>query len=120
MVEPAQDRAGEDFTASWVWWQWFRWRLWSLLLDALMRPGSVEVVHIHVEHALELLLLEDEQMIEALAPDTAQEAVLAIWNIRSMTNEERAAWKTLPMMWRRRKNRRDSYHQRIFGNGCSK
>jgi hypothetical protein len=35
-----------------------------------LRPGSVEVVRIRVEHAVELLLMEDEQMIEALTPDT--------------------------------------------------
>ena len=38
-----------------------------------MRPGSVEVVHIRVEHAVELLLMQDEQMIEALTPYTAEE-----------------------------------------------
>ena len=39
-----------------------------------LRPGSVEVVHIRVEHAVELLLMQDEHMIEALMPHTAQEA----------------------------------------------
>ena len=38
-----------------------------------MRPGSVEAVPIRVEHALELLLMQDEQMIEALTPYTAEE-----------------------------------------------
>jgi hypothetical protein len=38
-----------------------------------LRPGSVEVVHIRVEHAVELLLMQDEQMIEALTPYTAEE-----------------------------------------------
>jgi len=38
-----------------------------------MRPGSVEGVPIRVEHALELLLMQDEQMIEALTPYTAEE-----------------------------------------------
>ena len=40
-----------------------------------MRPGSVEVVHIRVEHAVELLLMQDEQMIEALTPYSAEEAL---------------------------------------------
>jgi len=53
-----------------IWWQWPSFLLRNLLLDALMRPGSVEVVHIRVEHALELLLMEDQQMIEALTPHT--------------------------------------------------
>ena len=38
-----------------------------------LRPGSVEVVRIRVEHAVELLLMEDEQMIEAFTSDTSQE-----------------------------------------------
>src|SRR5437588_7518773 len=38
-----------------------------------MRSGSVEGVHIRVEHAVELLLMQDEQMIEALTPYTAEE-----------------------------------------------
>jgi len=40
-----------------------------------MRPGSVEVVPIRVEHALELLLMQDEQMIEAFTPYTAEESL---------------------------------------------
>jgi hypothetical protein len=48
--------------------------LWlgNLLLNPLMRPGSVEVVLIHIEHPVELLLMEDEQMIEALTSYTSQ------------------------------------------------
>ena len=46
-----------------------------MLFDALMRPGSVEVHHICVEHALELLLMQDEQMIETLTSHTTQEAL---------------------------------------------
>ena len=75
MIEPAQDREGENLPTCGIWWQWFRWWLRNLLLDALMRSGSVEVPHICVEHALELLLMHDEQMIEALTSHTAQEAL---------------------------------------------
>ncbi len=39
-----------------------------------MRPGLVEVLGIGVEYSVELLLLEDEQMIEALAPHTPEKA----------------------------------------------
>jgi hypothetical protein len=38
-----------------------------------MRSGSVEIVHIRVEHAVELFLMQDEQMIKALTSHTAQE-----------------------------------------------
>ena len=47
----------------------------NLLFDALMRPRSVEVVQIRVEYVVELLLMQDEQVIEALTPDTSQEAL---------------------------------------------
>ncbi len=39
-----------------------------------MWPGSVEVLNVGVEHAVELLLLEDEQVIETLAAYTAEKA----------------------------------------------
>src|SRR5215469_8861809 len=38
-----------------------------------MRSILVEVHHIRSEHALELLLLQDEQMIEAFLPHTSKE-----------------------------------------------
>ena len=37
-----------------------------------MRPGLVEVLNVGVEHAVELLLMQDEQMIETLSTDTPQ------------------------------------------------
>jgi len=40
-----------------------------------MRPGSVKVVRIRVEHAVKLLLMQNEQMIEALTPYTAEESL---------------------------------------------
>jgi hypothetical protein len=40
-----------------------------------LRPGSVEGVSIGSQDPLELLLLQDEQVIEALATHTAQEAL---------------------------------------------
>ena len=40
-----------------------------------MRPGSVEGVHICVEHTVELLLMQDQEMIEALTPYTAEESL---------------------------------------------
>ena len=73
MMEPTQDREGEDLAAFGIWWHWPSLWLWNLLLDPLMRPGSVEVVHIRVEHPVELLLMQDEQMIEALTSYTSQE-----------------------------------------------
>ena len=48
---------------------------WNLLPNPLMRPCLVEVGHIRLEDALELLLLKDQQMIEAFLPDAPQEAL---------------------------------------------
>jgi hypothetical protein len=73
MMEPTQDREGEDLAAFGIWWHWPSLWLWNLLLDPLMRPGSVEGVHIRAQHPVELLLMQDEQMIEALTSDTSQE-----------------------------------------------
>src|SRR5450759_3891636 len=39
-----------------------------------MRSGQVEVCHVHIEHALELLLMEDQQMVKAFLSHTPQEA----------------------------------------------
>ncbi len=46
----------------------------KLLSDALMRPGSIEVLDIGVKDAIQLLLLQDEQVIETLSSDTSQKA----------------------------------------------
>jgi hypothetical protein len=40
-----------------------------------MRPRLVEVHHIRIEHALELLLMQNQQMIQAFLPHTSQEAL---------------------------------------------
>jgi hypothetical protein len=45
-----------------------------LLRNPLMGSCLVEVDHIRIEHALEFLLMQDEQMIEAFLTNTAQEA----------------------------------------------
>src|SRR5260221_431490 len=47
----------------------------DLLPNPLMRSYPIEVIDIGVEHALELLLAEDEQMVQAFLPHTSQEAL---------------------------------------------
>ena len=37
-----------------------------------MRPGLIEVEQIRMKHPVELLLMQDEQVIETLAPHTSQ------------------------------------------------
>jgi hypothetical protein len=47
---------------------------WNLLFDPLMWSSSIEVLDIGAQHPLELPLTEDKQMIETLAPHTAEKA----------------------------------------------
>ena len=46
----------------------------DLLPNALMRSCLIEVRHIRIEDALELLLTKDQQVVEACLPHTPQEA----------------------------------------------
>lgn len=53
-------------------------------LMLFLRPCLVEVRHIGIEDALKLLLMQDEQVIEALTSHTAQEAltdVIGAWSV---------------------------------------
>ena len=43
-------------------------------MHALMRPGSIEVGYICVEHTVELLLMKDQQMVKALTSHASQKA----------------------------------------------
>jgi hypothetical protein len=47
---------------------------WDLLVDALMWPGSIEVLTVSMKDAVQLLLVKGEQVIETLATHTAQKA----------------------------------------------
>jgi hypothetical protein len=49
-------------------------RFRNLLLNSLMRSGLIEVHHIPIEHALELLLVENEQVVKAFLSYTSQQA----------------------------------------------
>ena len=46
----------------------------DLLSNALMGSSPVEVYHVLIEHALELLLAEDQQVVQAFLSDTPQKA----------------------------------------------
>ncbi len=74
MMESTQNGEGENLATFVIWWIWYDVRFWYLLLDPLMRTGLVEGMNIRVEYALELLLMEDEQMIETLSPHTSKKA----------------------------------------------
>src|SRR2546430_2200742 len=57
-------------------WRWNRthWRIRNPLPTSLMRSSLVEVQGICREEAGELLLLKDQEVIQAFSPDAAQEA----------------------------------------------
>jgi hypothetical protein len=50
-------------------------RFGNVLLDPLMRSGSIAGLDVGVEHPVELLLLQDEQLVEALPSHTPQKAL---------------------------------------------
>ena len=75
MMEPTQDWEGEDLATCGMWWHCTGFPLRNLLSDPLMRSCLVEVDDIRTQDAVELLLLQYEQMIEALTSHTAEEAL---------------------------------------------
>jgi len=48
--------------------------LWDLLQDPLMGSCLIEVGDIAIDHTLELLLVEDEEVVQAFLPHTSGEA----------------------------------------------
>jgi hypothetical protein len=72
VVQSTQDREGEDFANIMIWRDRLTIPFWNLLLDALMRSGSIEVLDIGMQDTMQLLLLEDEKVIETLSPHAAQ------------------------------------------------
>jgi hypothetical protein len=75
MVEPSQDRNCRHLVPCLL--RGTRWstRFRNLLLNTLMGSCPVEVGHIHIEHALELLLAKDKQVIEAFLSHTPARSV---------------------------------------------
>ena len=74
MMKPTQNREGDNLATCAICWYWPSFRRWDLLLDPLMWPGSIEVLNVGVEHAVELLFMQDEQVIETLASHTSEKA----------------------------------------------
>ncbi len=75
MVQSTQDRQGEDLAIVLVRRNRLTKLFWKLLLDALMRPGSIEILAIGMKDTIQLLLMEDEQVIETLSTHSAQKAL---------------------------------------------
>ena|SRR5262249_40898949 len=70
-MQSTQDWQGEDLAILSI----CRTRLpvpfWDLLSDSLMRSGLIEILEIGTQDTMQLLLLQDEQVIEALVPHAA-------------------------------------------------
>jgi hypothetical protein len=74
MVKPSQDRNCHHLVPCMLRGTRKSMRLRNLLLNPLMRSCPVEVGHIDIEHTLELLLMKDQQVVEAFLSHTSQEA----------------------------------------------
>ena len=61
--------ATEITLSVWFWRERRHGRFWTLLLNALMWSGLIEIDHIGFEEAVELLLMEDQKVIQAFSPD---------------------------------------------------
>jgi hypothetical protein len=73
MVQPGQDRSG-NHPGSFVRWGTRGYRgVRDLLPNALMGSCLVEIRDVGSEDALELLLLQDEQVVQAFLPYTPHE-----------------------------------------------
>ncbi len=71
-MQSTQDWQGEDLAIISIWRDRSTIPFWDQLVDALMWPGSSEVLTIGMKDAVQLLLMQDEQVIETLATHTAQ------------------------------------------------
>ena len=70
MVQPTQDRMSGHLVACILGGKSQSAPFRDLLPNPLMRSSTVKVVYISIEDALELLLLIDQQVIEAFLPHT--------------------------------------------------
>ena len=75
MVETTHHGHGEDGRRVLPWIRRCLDGSWNRLLDPLMRPGVIVVVHVLSEHPAKMALVQDQEMIETLPADTAEEAL---------------------------------------------
>src|SRR5262245_12294742 len=74
MVQPTQDWKSEHFASCPLRGRNQSALLGDLLPNPLMRSCRVEVGHVRIQYALELSLLQDQQVIQAFLTHTSQEA----------------------------------------------
>jgi hypothetical protein len=74
VVQPTHDRKSDQLVPCILSGKNRSALLWDLLRHPLMGSCLIEVDHIRIEHALELLLLQDQQMVQAFLSHTPQKA----------------------------------------------
>ena len=74
MVQPTHDRKSDHLVVCILSGRIRSALFWNLLSNPLMRPCPVEGGHIGIEHALELPLMQDQQVVQAFLPNTPQKA----------------------------------------------
>src|SRR5215471_14116590 len=72
MVQPTHDRTSDHFACCILRRRNQSELLRDLLPNALMGSCLVEVAHIRIEHALELPLMQDQQVVQAFLSDAPQ------------------------------------------------
>jgi hypothetical protein len=78
MVQSTHDRNGNHFAPCILRGRNRSALFWDLLLNPLMGSCPVEVHYILLEHALELLLLKNQHVVQAFLPYTPQEALAVV------------------------------------------
>ena len=80
MVEPVQDQARADRTGRWAWPQ-----VWRLQPEGAVRPRLVVVGRVFSQHGRQVLFVEHDQVVEALAaegPDHALGDSIRLWRVQ--------------------------------------
>ena len=75
MVQAAEDRDRADAPTPLRSRRSSRWRGWDLVLPALMGPVLIEVAYVRPQHAPQVPFAQNQDVVEALAPDAAEEAL---------------------------------------------
>src|SRR5258708_31289876 len=74
VVQSAQNRRGDNQFIPTIQRNTADFCFRDLLLDTLVWSCSIEILGIGMKHTMQLLLIENEEVIEALSPNTAQKA----------------------------------------------
>ena len=73
VMQAAQNRECGDVSGALGWRNWYALRMGHVLVDALMRPRTVEVRHIGAEDAPQTRLAHHQDVVQAFAPYTSEQ-----------------------------------------------